>query len=106
MDDKALDASLVAIVQDLFSGPDRDQLSVNTVRQRCEEQHGLDDGFFNGPDWKKRSKDVIKAKVVRTQVLCFGIDQIERSYFLLLRNMANSWGHRANVHAPNYRTSL
>ena len=64
MDDKALESSLVAIVKELFSGPNRDQLSVNTVRQQCEEENGLEEGFFNSAEWKTKSKVIIKGKVV------------------------------------------
>lgn len=65
MDDKALEASLVAIVKGVFTGPNREELSVNNVRQKCEEENGLEEGFFNSPEWKNRSKLVIKGKVVR-----------------------------------------
>lgn len=64
MEDGNLESSLVAIVKELFSGPDRAQLSVNNVRKQCEERHGLEDGFFNSAEWKTRSKLIIKNKVV------------------------------------------
>lgn len=65
MDDKALEASLVAIVKGIFTGPNREELSVNNVRQQCERENGLEDGFFNSAEWKTRSKVIIKGKVVR-----------------------------------------
>lgn len=65
MDDAALSAALVAAVRELFKGPNRDQLSVNNVRKQVEEEQGLDSGFFAGPEWKSRSKTLIKETVVR-----------------------------------------
>lgn len=64
MDDKALEASLVAIVNELFTGPNRDDLSVNTVRKQCEEKEGLSTGFLSSGEWKGKSKTIIKEKVV------------------------------------------
>lgn len=64
MDDAALSAALVAAVRELFQGSNRDQLSVNNVRKQVEEEHGLDSGFFAGPEWKSRSKTLIKDTVV------------------------------------------
>lgn len=65
MDDTALETSLVAIVRGIFTGPNREELSVNTVRQKCEEENGLEEGFFNSLEWKNRSKLIIKSEVVR-----------------------------------------
>lgn len=65
MDDQLLEASLVAIVKDVFTGPHREELSVNNVRQQCEAENGLEEGFFNSAEWKSRSKAIIKGKVVR-----------------------------------------
>lgn len=64
MDDSALEASLVDMVHELFTGPSRDDLSVNNVRKKVEEKHGLGEGFFSSAEWKGRSKNVIKGKVV------------------------------------------
>lgn len=65
MEDKELEAALLATVKELFSGPSREDLSVNTVRTKCEEKHGLEDGFFAKGVWKSKSKDIIKKQVVR-----------------------------------------
>lgn len=70
MEDKELEASLVAAVEDLFSGPGRDDLSVNTVRTKCEKENGLEEGFFAKGDWKQKSKTIIKTKVVRPSNPC------------------------------------
>ncbi|POS77544.1 hypothetical protein DHEL01_v204072 [Diaporthe helianthi] len=63
MGDKALEASLVAAVKELFSGPGRDDLSVNTVRTKCEKENGLEEGFFAKGGWKAKSKELIKSQV-------------------------------------------
>lgn len=64
MDDTGLSAAIVAAVRQLFQGPNRDQLSVNNVRKQVEEEHGLESGFFAAPEWKSRSKTLIKETVV------------------------------------------
>jgi hypothetical protein len=65
MEDKDLEACLVAAVKELFSGPGRDDLSVNTVRTKCEKENGLEEGFFARGEWKTKSKELIKNQVVR-----------------------------------------
>lgn len=81
MDDAALSAALVAAVRQLFKGPNRDQLSVNNVRKQVEEEHGLDSGFFAGPEWKSRSKTLIKETVVCYSILSF------KMYILALQGL-------------------
>lgn len=65
MGDKDLEASLLAVVKELFSGPSREDLSVNTVRTKCEKENGLEEGFFAKGEWKSKSKELIKNQVVR-----------------------------------------
>jgi hypothetical protein len=67
MEDKDLEASLLAIVKEIFSGPGREDLSVNTVRTKCEEDNGLEEGFLAKGEWKAKSKELIKNQVVRHQ---------------------------------------
>lgn len=64
MEDKDLEASLLAVVKELFSGPSRGDLSVNTVRTKCEKENGLEEGFFAQGEWKAKSKELIKNQVV------------------------------------------
>lgn len=64
MEDKKLEASLLAAVKELFSGPSREDLSVNTVRTKCEKENGLEEGFFAQGEWKAKSKELIKNQVV------------------------------------------
>lgn len=61
-DDKIEQALLDATYQVYRAAPD--DTSVNKVRKQAEEDLGLDDGFFASGEWKKKSKDVIKARVV------------------------------------------
>lgn len=82
MDDKALEATLAAMVHEVWTGPNRDTLSVNTVRKLAEDKHGLDDGFFSSAEWKGRSKTVIKTKVVRVTAANSGV-----YVFVLLTDM-------------------
>ncbi|KAG6357666.1 hypothetical protein INS49_013545 [Diaporthe citri] len=63
MEDKDLEASLLAVVKKLFSGPSREDLSVNTVRTKCEKENGLEEGFFAQGEWKSKSKELIKNQV-------------------------------------------
>ena len=61
-DDDIEQALLDATYQVYRAAPD--DTSVNKVRKQAEENLGLDDGFFASGEWKKKSKDVIKARVV------------------------------------------
>lgn len=64
MEDKDLEASILATVKELFSGPTREDLSVNTVRTKCEKENGLEEGFLAKGEWKSKSKELIKNQVV------------------------------------------
>lgn len=63
MDDKTLEDALVVMVHDIFE-KDREELSVNNVRKRCETQLELEEGFFASAEWKGKSKGIIKGRVV------------------------------------------
>jgi len=54
---------LAKTVRDLFK-TDRNSLTVNLVRKNVEENLGLDEGFFRGPNWKQKSKELITNTVV------------------------------------------
>lgn len=64
LDDQALEALLVSVVRKFWSGPQKDSLTVNSVRMQAEETQGLAVGFFAEPKWKSRSKEIIKETVV------------------------------------------
>lgn len=59
---KTLERDLKKAVRELF---DTDELTVNAVRKRVEEMHNLDEDFFSAPEWKNRSKTIIKDFLVR-----------------------------------------
>ncbi|KAF5679066.1 transcription factor [Fusarium circinatum] len=40
-----------------------DETTVNKVRKQTEENLSLDDGFFSSPEWKQKSKSLIKEQV-------------------------------------------
>lgn len=50
--------------RDIFNSGQRDELSVNGVRARVEQELELGFGFFTSANWKGRSKDIIKDAVV------------------------------------------
>jgi hypothetical protein len=62
--DKAIEAELAQAVRNIYNSSQRDQLSVNLVRQRVEDELDLEDGFFKSSDWKIKSKDIIKNALV------------------------------------------
>lgn len=70
-------ALLDATYQVYQSSPD--ETTVNKVRKQTEENLGLDDGFLTGDDWKKKSKELIKQRVV-----CFTPIAITSSHKLTL----------------------
>lgn len=79
-DDATLDAELTAMVTEILSGPESESISVNVIRQRVETKLGLESGFFTAPEWKQRSKAVIREK----HVCCCCCTQSP---------VAQTWGH-------------
>jgi hypothetical protein len=57
---KDLEAKLRAAVKEIFYSEDRDSLSVRFARDKVEEDHGLEKGFFLEDAWKAKSKHIIK----------------------------------------------
>lgn len=57
---KALEAEVTRVWK-----VDQDNLTVRRVRDAVEQNLDLDSGFFQDAKWKDKSKEVIKAKVVR-----------------------------------------
>jgi hypothetical protein len=67
----AVVAQLKKSVKSIFTS-DREQLSVKKVRIAAEEELDLDTGFFLSPEWKEKSKTIIKDYVVSfVAVLCW-----------------------------------
>lgn len=60
---KTLERDLKKVVRKLFDA--EEELTVNAVRKQVEELHGLDVDFFSAPEWKSRSKTIIKDFLVR-----------------------------------------
>ncbi|KAF6836923.1 transcriptional regulator [Colletotrichum musicola] len=57
--DKKLEAELLSAVRDIYKTNSED-LTINFVRKRVENDLDLEDGFFSSPEWKDRSKKLIK----------------------------------------------
>lgn len=62
--DKKLESALRDTVRSIYDSPERDDLTVNLVRKRVEQQFNLKDGFFVKGKWKERSKIIIKEYAV------------------------------------------
>lgn len=63
--EKKLKDELQAEVRAVLASDQRDELTVNYIRQRVAEKLDLDSDFFKQGDWKTLSKDVIHEAVVR-----------------------------------------
>lgn len=66
--DKTIAAELTSVVDQIYNGPDRDKLSVNYARELVEAKLGLDEGFLKEGQWKARSKEIIRAALVTSQI--------------------------------------
>lgn len=53
-------------VRHMFTGPDRDSLTVNNVRNRVEAELHLGSGFLKEGTWKQESKSIVKAENVNS----------------------------------------
>lgn len=62
--DKALSDAIRAAVQRMFKGPDRDRLTVNSIREQVETELHLNAGFLKQGSWKQESKSIVKAESV------------------------------------------
>ncbi len=63
--DETIEQALRDAVFDLFKN-DTDNLTVNKARQQVASELGLDPSYFkDDPEWKDRSKDLIKDLAVR-----------------------------------------
>ncbi|KAL0939727.1 transcriptional regulator [Colletotrichum truncatum] len=57
--DEKLETELLNAVRDIWKS-DREQLTVNFIRKRVEDDLDLEDGFFSSGKWKDKSKKLIK----------------------------------------------
>jgi hypothetical protein len=61
-----LEDALRSAVEEVYRSEDQNNLTVRFVRDKVENELGLDQGFFVKPEWKDRSKNLIKSWAVRT----------------------------------------
>jgi hypothetical protein len=61
---KDLEAALRNAVEEVYRSDNQNNLTVRFVRVKVESELGLDQGFFLKPDWKDRSKALIKSWAV------------------------------------------
>jgi hypothetical protein len=64
--DKVLSNAIRTAVRRMFKGPDRDNLTVNNIREQVETELHLDAGFLKQGSWKQESKSIVKAESVIT----------------------------------------
>ncbi len=62
--DETLSNTIRSAVRRMFQGPDRDNLTVNQVREYVESELGLEEGFLKGGLWKQESKNIVKTEIV------------------------------------------
>jgi hypothetical protein len=62
--ERVLIDKLKATALAIFNSEERDQLSVKKVRDKLEAQLGLEKGFFLQPNWKDKSKTIVKEYAV------------------------------------------
>lgn len=61
---KDLEAAMRNAVEEVYRSDNQNNLTVRFVRDKVESELGLDQGFFLKPDWKDRSKTLIKSWAV------------------------------------------
>lgn len=71
--EKKLKEELQAEVRTVLASAQRDELTVNYIRQHVAEKLDLDSDFFKQGDWKTLSKDVIHEAVVRVPIFIWFI---------------------------------
>jgi len=64
--DKVLSDAIRTAVRRMFKGPDRDNLTVNKVREQVEVELHLGAGFLKQGSWKQESKNIVKTESVIT----------------------------------------
>jgi len=62
--DAAIKTALATAVRRIYNGPDRDNLTVNFVREDVEKKLKLEEGFLKDGDWKAKSKQIILETMV------------------------------------------
>lgn len=59
-----IEKELAETVRRVYNSAQRDELTVNYVRQEVEKKLNLDEGFFKEGDWKAKSKEIIHETLV------------------------------------------
>jgi len=67
--DKALSDAIRNAVRRMFMGPDRDNLTVNKIREQVETELHLHAGYLKQGSWKQESKSIVKTESVITLLL-------------------------------------
>lgn len=82
-----LEAKLRSAVEEVYADEEtRETLTVRLIRDKVEDELDLQKGFFVTPEWKDKSKELIKTWAVSSPILGFAkprlnspaIDQINR----------------------------
>lgn len=63
--DQEINDTLCVLVESMCLGPERNSLTINSVRSKAEKLLGLEEGFLKTGPWKKRSRDLVKTESVR-----------------------------------------
>jgi hypothetical protein len=64
-----LEDALRSAVEEVYRSQDQNNLTVRFVRDKVENELELDPGFFVRPEWKDKSKNLIKSWAVCTITL-------------------------------------
>jgi hypothetical protein len=64
-----LEDALRSAVEEVYRSEDQNNLTVRFVRDKVENELELDPGFFVRPEWKDKSKNLIKSWAVCTITL-------------------------------------
>jgi hypothetical protein len=64
-----IESAISQAVTTLWFSPERDHLSVNTIRAKVEKQLKLPDDFLKTGAWKEKSKTLIKTESVIIPIL-------------------------------------
>ena len=67
--DKVVSDAIRNDVRRMFIGPDRDNLTVNKIRQNVAAELHLENGFFKQGSWKQQSKNIVRTENVISTLL-------------------------------------
>jgi hypothetical protein len=67
--EKTITEALRKVVQQIFHSKERENLSVNLVRSRVQDQLHLEPGYLKAASWKDKSKSIILSENVNSVIL-------------------------------------